>query len=173
MTRSPFRAPRIFFAFVLKEAGTADAIADQAIAVNPNLAEAWRIRGFISSHAGRHDAAIEQFQYAMRLNPLDPQIYIAEHGLAVANFHLHRFDIALSWATKSMARQKNYVPPVRFAMMCYAMLGHIDEAHVMRARLRELGADMTLSQLKNYMPYKRREDVEGYSEAFRLAGVPE
>ena len=162
-----------FFSFVLKEAATADTIADHANAVNPNLAEAWNIRGLVSSIAGRHDVAIEQFQNAMRLNPLDPQIYIAEHGLAVANFFLLRFDVSLSWASKAMARQKNYVPPVRFAMMCYALLGRIDDAHVMRARLRELGADLTLSQLRNYVAHKRREDIELCLEAFRLAGVPE
>lgn len=99
-----------FLAYVLKEAETADAIVDQAIAVNPNLAEAWRIRGFVSTFLGKHDAAVEQFQYAMRLNPLDPQIYTVEHGLAIANFHLCRFDVALSWATKSMARQKQLRP---------------------------------------------------------------
>ncbi len=162
-----------FFAFILKEAGTADTIVDQATTVNPNLAEAWNIRGLISSIAGKHDVAVEQFQKAMRLNPLDPQIYVAEHGLAVANFFLRRFDISLSWAIKSMARQKNYVPPVRFAMMCYAMLGRVDDARTMRARLRELNADMTLSQLKNYMAYERSEDNELYSEAFRVAGVSE
>ena len=46
----------------------------------------------------------------MRLNPLDPQIYLVEGGLALANFFLRRFEVALSWATKSLARQKNYVP---------------------------------------------------------------
>ena len=37
-----------FFGNVLKDAGTADVIADQAIAVNPNLSVAWRMRGWVS-----------------------------------------------------------------------------------------------------------------------------
>jgi adenylate cyclase len=163
----------MFLALILKEAEIADTIVDQAIVVNPNLAEAWRIRGFVSTYIGRHEMAIEQFQYAMRLNPLDPQIYIAELGLAIANFHLCRFDIALSLATKSMARQKNHVPPVRYAMMSYAMLGRVADAQMMRDRLRELGADMTLSKLRSFMAFHQREDIERYFEAFRLAGVPE
>jgi tetratricopeptide (TPR) repeat protein len=85
-------------------------IVDQAIAVNPNLSVAWRMRGWISAYLGQHEAAIEQFQYAMRLNPLDPEIYLVESGLAWAIFFLRRFDVALSWATKALARQKKLRP---------------------------------------------------------------
>jgi TolB-like protein len=85
-----------FFSRVLWDNGTGDVIADQALAVNPNLSEAWRMRGWISVYLGRHEPALEQFHYAMRLNPLDPQIYLVEAGLASANFFLRRFEIALS-----------------------------------------------------------------------------
>jgi TolB-like protein/class 3 adenylate cyclase len=126
-----------FFSTVLGDPGTADVIADQAIAVNPNLAEAQRIRGWTSIWLGQHERAIEQFHYAMRLNPLDPQIYYAEGGLALANFLLRRFEVALSWATKSLARQKNYVPGQMHAMVSYAMLGRIADAQIVLARLRD------------------------------------
>jgi len=53
------------------------------------------------------------------------------------------------------------------------MLGRIADAQMMQARMREAGVDMTISQLKKWMPYQRQEDVELYSEAYRLAGVPE
>jgi tetratricopeptide (TPR) repeat protein len=95
----------LFFGSLLRDVGTADAIVDQAIAINPNLSDARRVRGWISLWLGQHEQALEQFQYAMRLNPLDPRNYAAENGLAMANFFLHRFEIALSWTTKSMARQ--------------------------------------------------------------------
>jgi tetratricopeptide (TPR) repeat protein len=119
-----------FFGRILKDAGTADVIADQAIAVNPNLSEAWRVRGWISIFLGRHEPAVEQFQHAMRLNPLDPQIHLVEAGLSQANFFLRRFEIALSWATKSLAHQKNYSPILTFAMVSYAMLGRIADAQM-------------------------------------------
>ena len=163
-----------FFSIILRDAGTAEVIADQAIAVNPNLAEALRIRGWVSSFLGQHERAIEQFHYAMRLNPLDPQIYFAEGGLALANFLLRRFEVALSWATKSLARQKNYVPGQRFAMVSYAMLGRIADAQIMLARLREVGnISMTISQTRKRSAHWRQEDAELYIEACRIAGMPE
>ena len=161
----------MFFGQVLRDAATAEAIVDRAIAVNPNLSDAWRIRGWISVYLGQHEHALAQFQYAMRLNPFDPRNYAAEFGLALANFFLHRFEIALSWATKSMARQKNYAPPLRVATASYAMLGRIGDANALLAQLRASG--FTISLFKKRNPFKRQEDVDLAIEAFRLAGVPE
>jgi adenylate cyclase len=161
-----------FFGLVLKDPRTADAIVDQALAVNPNLSLAWRIRGWISVYLGEHERAIDQFQYSMRLNPLDPGGYAAELGLAVGNFFLRRFEIALSWATKSLARQKT--PSAgRLAMVSYAMLGRDVDAQMMQRRIREAGTDLTIAQVRRVIPYQRPEDVDLYLEACRIAGVPE
>jgi TolB-like protein len=163
-----------FFGNVLKDTGTADVIADQAIAVNPNLSVAWRMRGWVSIYLGRHEPALEQFHYAMRLNPLDPEIYLVEAGLAWANFYLRRFEVALSWATKSLARQKNYSAAIGIARASYAMLGRIADAQMMVARRREVGAPMTtISQIRKLIANHRQEDVELYIEACRIVGVPD
>jgi tetratricopeptide (TPR) repeat protein len=163
----------LFFGSLLRDVGTADAIVDQAIAINPNLSDARRVRGWISLWLGQHEQALEQFQYAMRLNPLDPRNYAAENGLAMANFFLHRFEIALSWATKSMARQQNYAPPVRIALVSYAMLGRIADAKTMYDRVRHAGVELTISKIRTWIPFKRQEDVDLLTEAYRRAGVPE
>jgi adenylate cyclase len=161
-----------FFGLMLKDAGTADAIADRAIAVNPNESVAWIVRGWISAFLGRHEPAIEQFHHAMRLNPLDSAIYLVEHGLAYANLCLRRFEVALSWATKSLARQKDYGPAIGIAMMSYAMLGRIADAQMMLARQREVGTvPTTISQFRKRMAHCRQEDIELFIEARRIAGV--
>jgi adenylate cyclase len=161
------------FGQLLKDGKTADAIVDQAIAVNPNLSEAWRIRGWISAYLGQHERALEQFQYAMRLNPLDPEMFKVEAGLAYANFFLRRFEIALSWATKSSSRQKNYHPALRMAVSNNAMLGRIPEAQMVQASIPVLGTHMTISQIRNLTAFQRQEDLDLYAEALRLAGLPE
>jgi adenylate cyclase len=163
-----------FFALVLKDVGTADVIADQAIAVNPNLSEAWRMRGYISSYLGRHEPALEQFHHAMRLNPLDPQTYLVEAGLGWANFFLRRFEVALSWVTKSMARNNNYGGAMSVAMISYAMLGRIADAQMMRARRLEAGfPSLTITQIRKRLAHYRQEDIELYLEACRIVGTPE
>jgi tetratricopeptide (TPR) repeat protein len=157
----------------LKDGETADTIVDQAIIVNPNLSEAWRIRGWISIYLGRHEVAAQQFQHAMRLNPLDPEIRKAETGLAMANFLLRRFEIALSWATKARAHQRKYASPALFAMASSAMLGRIADAKALLAHLNASGNTLTISRFKKRTPLKRQEDVDLLTEAYRLAGMPE
>jgi adenylate cyclase len=160
-----------FFALVLNDLGTADVIADQAIALNPNLSEAWRMRGFVSSFLGRHETAIEQFHHAIRLNPLDPQIYLAETGLGWANFFLRRFDVALSWVARPVLKKHGIA--VAVAMVSYAMLGRIADAEVMLARRREAGTPMTITQIRKRNKHWRQEELELFIEACRIAGVPE
>jgi tetratricopeptide (TPR) repeat protein len=160
----------LFFGLLVKDAKTADAIVDRAIAVNPNLAEAWRVRGWISAWLGQHEAAALQFQHAMRLNPLDPEINKAEHGVAFANFFQRRFEIALSWSTKSLARQKSYAVVELYAMASLAMLGRVADA---QARLRASGITLTISRLRKRTPLQRQQDVDLVIEAYRLAGMPE
>ena len=162
-----------FAGTILNDPRTNDTIADQAIAVNPNLSVAWRIRAWASGRLGRHELALQQFHYAMRLNPLDPDTFRAEAGLAFTHFYLRRFDDALSWVTKSLARQKDFGPALRMAMFSYSMLGRIDEAQMMLARLREAGAVMTISQVVKHSAYNRKEDVELRIEACRIIGMPE
>ena len=70
-----------------------------------------------------------------------------------------------------MARQKNYAPPVRFALASCAMLGRIDDANALLARVRASG--YTISLVKKRNPFKRQEDVDLLTEAYCRAGVPE
>lgn len=162
-----------FWGAVLKEAETSATMSDRALILNPNLPYAWRYRGWCSVYLGQHESALEQFNHAIRLNPLDPQIYYLESGLAVANFFLRRFEMALAWNTKSMAHQKKYSTALRYGVAIYAMLGRLDDCQIMLERLREGGADMTISKLKKWTALSRKEDLEFLFDAYRIAGVPE
>jgi tetratricopeptide (TPR) repeat protein len=51
---------------------TAAAAIDRALALNPNSALAWSVRGWILGWQNRPDSAIEAHQQAIRLSPLDP-----------------------------------------------------------------------------------------------------
>jgi adenylate cyclase len=163
-----------FFGSTAKDTATGDAIINRAIALNPNQADAWRIRGWINVWAGQHECAIEDFNKAIRLNPLDPRRDAAECGLAAAHLFLGHFEIAVSWVIKSLASRSTYAPALRVGVASYAMLRRISEAQAMHARLRETGAPpLTISEIENWIPYKRREDFDLFVKAYRIAGVPE
>ena len=163
-----------FFGTTAKDTDTGDAIVSRAIALNPNQADAWRIRGWIRVWAGQHEQAIDDFNNAMRLNPLDSRREASECGLAAANLFLGQFEIGVSWVIRSLASRSTYAPALRVGVASYAMLGRITEAQAMHARLCETGAPpRTISEIEKWIPYKRREDFDLFVKAYRIAGVPE
>src|SRR5262249_33332023 len=75
---------------------------DRAKMLNPNLAAAWFLGGFVRVWRGDSEGAIAHFTQAIRLSPLDPEMYRMQAGMAVAHLFAGRFDEASSWAGKSL-----------------------------------------------------------------------
>ena len=89
------------------------ALIDRALVLNPNLASAWFLGGFLRAWNGEPDGAIEYFARAMRLSPLDPEMYRMQAGMAAAHLFAGRFDTASSWAEKSIRQLPSFLMVVR------------------------------------------------------------
>ncbi len=61
-------------AYVVHDLAAGVALIDRAVALNPNIAWAWLYSGWARVRLGQPDAAIEHFEHARRLSPLDPLI---------------------------------------------------------------------------------------------------
>src|SRR5204862_2963511 len=68
------------------------ALIDKALVLNPNLAAAWFLGGFLRTLRGDPDAAIDFFTRAMRLSPLDPEVFRLDAGVALSPRLLDGFD---------------------------------------------------------------------------------
>ena len=69
-----WQAGLTLFLFV-GEAAMAAAL-DRALALNPNAAHAWMVRGGIYAQRNQPEAAIEAIERARRLSPFDPYTFI-------------------------------------------------------------------------------------------------
>ena len=85
-------------AFVVGEVEEGADLVSRAIILDPNQVTARYWMGWICLWLGEIDAAIEQFQVALRLSPLDPSIFTAHSGMAYAHFLAGRNEEASSWA---------------------------------------------------------------------------
>jgi TolB-like protein/class 3 adenylate cyclase/Tfp pilus assembly protein PilF len=146
---------------------------DRAIRADPNYANAWMWRGNTKSYVGDAEGAIEDLQQALRLNPLDVTIWIAQTGMANAHFLRGRYEEALSWASMALRQRPNSLSTLRVAIAANALAGHLDTARQMVGRYRELDPAARLAKMKDWWWFRGGEDVEKYLEAFRLAGMPE
>jgi adenylate cyclase len=83
-------------------------MADRAVALNPNSFHAWLSRGFVYRNAGLSEEAVQSFQRAIRMSPVDPELHFALVGLADAFIELGRFDEAVVQGRKPNVRTPSF-----------------------------------------------------------------
>jgi TolB-like protein len=149
------------------------ALLDRAVMLNPNLAAGWFLGGFLRVWYGETDSAIEHFERAMRLSPLDPEIYRMQAGMAVAHLFAGRFDAASSWAEKAYLNLPSFLMVVGVVAASHALAGRLDDARRAMDHLRELDPALRISGLKDWLSIRRPEDLTTFAEGLRRAGLPE
>ena len=160
-------------AYVVGDLDDGAAFIDRALALNPNLAAAWKISGWVRIFLGEHEGALEYFAHCMRLSPLDPLMYGAQCGIAFAHFFAGRYDEASLWAEKVLREEPNYYPAVRICAASSALAGRLEGAQKAMARLRQIDPTLRVSDLRDLPPLRRPEDIARYAEGLRKAGLPE
>ena len=161
-------------AYLAKEVEAGAAYIDRALVLNPNLAPSWNASGWVRMYLGESVSAIEHFERAMRLSPLDPLTYFASTGMGFAHTFAGRYDEAISWATKALHEQPNWATALRVAAIANALSDRMVEARAAIACLREVDPALTLGNVDRVAPPLRRaEDRIRFTESLRKAGLPE
>jgi TolB-like protein len=149
------------------------ALLDRARMLNPNLAAAWFLGGFLRVLHGETDGAIELFAQAMRLSPLDPEMYRIQAGMAMAHLFAGRFDVASSWAEKSFGNLPSFLMVVSVIAASHGLAGRMEEAGRAMQRLRQLDPALRISNLRDWLPIQRADNLAMLADGLRRAGLPE
>jgi TolB-like protein len=149
------------------------ALVDRALALDPNLAAAWFLGGFLRTERGDPDSAIDYFSRAMRFSPLDPEMFRMQAGMALAHLFAGRFDAASSWAEKAYRELPSFLMVVGIIAASHALAGRSDEARRAMSHLRQLDPTLRVSSLTDWLPIRRPEDLATFAEGLRRAGLPE
>jgi TolB-like protein/tetratricopeptide (TPR) repeat protein len=158
---------------VLGDLDAGVAFIDQALALNPNLAQALYCSGFVRCWLGELEVALEHLRQVMRLSPIDPLMFMMQSGTALAHFLAGRYDEASSWAEKALLQKANSHLALRLAAASSALAGRMEEAQNAVSRLRQLDPALRVSDLKEIIPLRRQQDFARYAEGLRKAGLPE
>ncbi len=159
--------------FVVGDHDAAATFVDRALVLNPNLAGAWYASGWIRVWLGESELAINHFAHGMRLSPLDPHTIGMQAGTAFAHFIAGRYDEAASWADKAMWEKTNYLTTLHIAAASHALAGRPAEARKIMPRLRDLNTALRVSNVREWAPFRRPEDLAKIEEGLRKAGLPE
>src|SRR6516162_4982603 len=149
------------------------AYVDRALILNPNLAAAWNLSGWVRAYRGELDLAIDHHARAMRLSPLDPILYNMQVGTAFVHFLASRYDEACAWANRALNEQPNYPAANRILAASNAFSGRLSEAHEAMTRLRKLDPSLRVSNLNEVFPLRRPDDLAKFAEGLRKAGLPD
>jgi hypothetical protein len=109
----------------------------------------------------------------MRMSPQDPQMSGMHVAVAWAHFIAGRYDEALMEAEAAVRGQVNFFVGTCLAAASAALAGKPDQAEKAMARARELNPNLRLSNLKDLIPFRRREDFDRWYDGLKKAGLPE
>jgi TolB-like protein len=149
------------------------ALLDKALVLNPNLAAAWFLGGYLRLWHGDTEAAIEHLARAMRLSPLDPEQYRMQSGMATAHLFLGNFDTAASWAEKAFRDMPSMLLAVAILAASHALAGRMGEAQHAMHQLSQLDPALRLTNLTDWLPIQRSENNAILADGLRKAGLPE
>ncbi|CRL51975.1 Transcriptional regulator HilA [Pseudomonas sp. URMO17WK12:I11] len=149
------------------------ALLDRARLLNPNLAPAWFLGGVLRALRGETEGAIKDLTHAVRLSPVDPEMFRMQIGMSLAHFFAGRFDLATQWAEKALGNLPNLLAPVALVAASYALSGRMDKAKQAMQHLRALDPLLRVSNLRDWLPIQRAEDLARFTEGLRRAGLEE
>jgi len=149
------------------------ALIDRALRLNPNLASASFLGGYLRVWNGDPEGARSYFDRAMRLSPLDPEMYRMQAGLAMAHLFAERFDAATALTEQVSRHLPSFLIVVGINAAGRALAGRQAEAERAMSRLRYLDPALRLSNLADWLPIRRPTDFAIFADGLRKAGLPQ
>jgi len=146
---------------------------DRALDLDLNLAVAWQRSGWVLGYAGDPERAIESLNKAIRLNPLDPRIFLTQSAMAFSHFIAGRDDEAARWAAMALRVKPNWMPALRMAIASNAMRGQAAEAKRALDAYRGIDPQVSIAKICRYYPFRRDADRRRLIIGMRTAGIPD
>jgi adenylate cyclase len=160
----------IISAFMVGDCESEIELADRAVAFNPNSFLAWFCRGWVYRTAGLLEEAVQSFERAIRMSPVDPVLYRVFSGMGYAFIELGRFDEAIVAAKKALRQNPSYSMAYRCLASASAQLERDAEAREAAAHVLETDPAFTIS---GWIARGGQSNSKLQIEGLRKAGLPE
>ena len=124
-------------AYFGEDIGAMMALADRALALNPNFARGWLVSGTLRLWAGQPDIAIEHAEASLRLSP---RVRIGTSLLVIgaAHFASRRFGEAVPKLLLAIQVDPGFPLAYRVLAACYAHMGRLQKGQEIVERLRAI-----------------------------------
>jgi len=143
----------------------------RAVELNPGEAESHAWLANVLSYVGRSAEALEQLDYARRLDPLQPPLWDFYIGRALV--HLGRYEEALPWLEASVRRVLTFGHWWHYVAAALAQLGRLEEARSALLAATSFRIFESIDEFRRYGDYLDSVEFERLIEGLRKAGLPE
>jgi adenylate cyclase len=147
-------------------------LAEQAIALNPNLSAAWSARCWVSIMRADPERGIESFERMMRLSPLDPLKPFFVTGIAHCRWFQGRFEEGRELAREAIQLRPHLQPFASYIVSSVA-LGDLVGAREAARRLLDFDPSFRVSRAAEIFLIRSPEYREKWLSALRTADLPE
>ncbi len=152
--------------------GTARLLLERAVELDPNAAWAWARLGWVENYSDRPAQAIECFQRAIRLSPLDPMNFNNFIGIGCAREISEQYDEALALYRRALQERPNATWILRNLVAALVGAGRMEEARAEFVNLCSAYPGLTITKFRQAMVFSPAT-LDRMAAQLKTIGLPE
>jgi serine/threonine protein kinase/tetratricopeptide (TPR) repeat protein len=157
---------------IARNLGTARVLLERAVTLDANSAWAWSRLGWLENYSDRPERALENFERALRLSPLDPMNFNNYVGMGSAHELAERYDEAVALYRRAFQERPHALWILRSLVSALAGAGRIDEAKVEARQLVAAYPNAGIAAFRSAMVFSPAA-LRTMAARWRAAGLPE
>jgi adenylate cyclase len=156
----------------IRNHGTARVLLERAVTLDPNAAWAWSRLGWLENYAGRPERAIENFERALRLSPLDPMNFNNHVGMGAAREIAQDYDKAVAHYRRALEERPHAMWIYRSLSTSLCGAGRMEEASEAYAEMMRSYPGLTISKFRQAMVFSA-PTLDRMVDNLRKLGLPD
>jgi adenylate cyclase len=152
--------------------GTARVLLERAVTLDSNAAWAWSRLGWLENYADQPQKAIDNFERALRLSPIDPMNFNNYVGLGSAHEVAQEYDKAAAFYRRALEERPNAGWIYRNLASSLSGAGRVEEAKHAFAEMMRNYPDLTVAKFKQAMVFSTIP-LNRMAENLRKLGLPD
>ena len=154
------------------------ALAEKALALNPNSATTLSVLGFLLAFDGQTEASLEAAEASVRLNPL-ARGWRQDNSTALAHFVAGHHEAVLDFTERALRDNPRYLPSLQLRAASLGLLGRIAEANAVVCQMLRHTPNRTVADVRMLYEvvmnniFQTPGVLDAYCDGLRRAGLPE
>jgi adenylate cyclase len=147
---------------------------ERALTACPNHSLAWFLSSPTLSYVGRGAQAVKHAEQALRLSPLDRNLFSYYSAMNLAHYVQGSYEEAVKWGKLSASENPQYTANLRYLAAALAALDRLEEAGNAAATLMQREPEFRLGTFEQTLqPFRDPEMRSRYMQHLRKSGLPD